>query len=142
MSWVDDCFITGPDEELLKLKTEIMEAVDCGDGGELAEHVGCKIDHDKLLKTLKFPQPALLRSHSDEFETAGSEMPNTPGILPKALQKGDKDPVNDARRTHCRSGVGKLMHLWRWSRPEMAKAVRDLSRFNANGSEDHINAMH
>ena len=34
------------------------------------------------------------------------------------------------------------MHLKCWSRPEMANAVRDLSRFNANGSEDHINAMY
>jgi hypothetical protein len=33
------------------------------------------------------------------------------------------------------------MHLRRWSRPEMANALRDLSRYNTNGSE-HINAMH
>lgn len=34
------------------------------------------------------------------------------------------------------------MHLRRWSRPEMANALRDLSRYNTNSSEDHVNAMH
>ena len=142
MSWVDDCFITGPETELLKLKHEIMDAVDCDDGGELSKYVGCKIDQDKLCCTLKFTQPVLLQSFKDEFETAGSEMPNTPGTPLKALQLGDQPPVEGKRQTYYRSGVGKLMHLKRWSRPEMNNAVRDLSRYNSNGSEEHIQAMH
>jgi len=142
MSWVDDCFITGPETELLKLKREIMDAVDCDDGGELSEYVGCNIDHNKLRRTLKFTQPVLLQSFKNEFETAGSEMPNTPGTPLKALQLGDQPPVEGKRRTYYRSGVGKLMHLKRWSRPEMNNAVRDLSRYNSNGSEEHIQAIH
>jgi len=58
------------------------------------------------------------------------------------LQRCAKPAVDGARRTYYRSGVGKLMHLKRWSRPEMANALRDLARCNANGSEDHIDAMH
>ena len=34
------------------------------------------------------------------------------------------------------------MHLRRWSRPEMTNATRDLSRYNTNSSEQHIDAMH
>ena len=56
MSWIDDCVVTGPDDELLKLKEEIMNAVECDDGGEIAEYIGCKIDHDKLRHKLKFTQ--------------------------------------------------------------------------------------
>jgi hypothetical protein len=78
----------------------------------------------------------------DEFTTDGSERPNTPGIPMKTLQLGDKPAVIDERRTYYRSGVGKLMHLKRWSRPEMNNAVRDLSRYNGDGSEEHVDAMH
>jgi hypothetical protein len=35
-SWVDDCFITGPTEELLELKGNIM---DCDDSGKIKEFV-------------------------------------------------------------------------------------------------------
>jgi hypothetical protein len=142
LSWVDDCFITGPKDAALKLKMDMMAMVDCDDGGELKEYVGCKIDHDREARRLKITQPVLLQSFKDEFETNGSEHPNTPGIPMKTLQLGDKPAVIDDRRTYYRSGVGKLMHLKRWSRPEMNNATRDLSRYNGNGSEEHIDAMH
>ena len=134
--------MTGPETELLELKEKIKQAVDCDDGGELSEYVGCKIDHDKLRHTLKFTQPVLLQSFKDEFQINASESPTTPGVPLKPLQLGDKPPVEGSRRTYYRSGVGKLMHLKRWSRPEMINAVRDLSRYNSNGSEEHITAMH
>ena len=136
MSWVDDCFLTGRDPELSVLKEELMNAVDCDDGGEITEYVGCKIDIDKEARTAKFTQPVLLQSFSDEFAIAGSEMPNTPGVPLKALQLGTEPPIEGTRRTYYRSGVGKLMYLKRWSRPEMSNAIRDLSRYNTNGTEE------
>jgi hypothetical protein len=66
----------------------------------------------------------------------------TPGIPLKTLQLGNAAPVIHERRTYYRSGVGKLLHLRRWSRPDTANALRDLSRYNTNGSEDLITAMH
>ncbi len=142
MSWVDDCFVTGPDPEVQELRQQINEAIDCDDDGEIKEYVGCKIDYDKMQHKLKFTQPVLLQSYKDEFETAGSEKPITPGIPLKPLQLGKEPPVEATRRTYYRSGVGKLMHMKRWSRPEMNNAVRDLSRYNSNNSEEHIKAMH
>jgi hypothetical protein len=47
LSWVDDCFITGPEGAALKLKMDMMTTVDCDDGGELKECVGCQIDQDR-----------------------------------------------------------------------------------------------
>jgi hypothetical protein len=38
-SWVDDCFITGPTEELLELKGNITKEVDCDDSGKIKEFV-------------------------------------------------------------------------------------------------------
>jgi hypothetical protein len=55
--------------ELMELKKQIMDVVECDDGGELTEYVGCKLDWDKQKGTLKFTQPVLLQSFKDEFDT-------------------------------------------------------------------------
>jgi hypothetical protein len=34
------------------------------------------------------------------------------------------------------------MHMRRWSRPDMANAIRDLSRYNTNNTITHVEAMH
>jgi hypothetical protein len=142
-SWVDDCIVTGSEEEVLHAKQDIMSHLDCEDGGVMKDFVGCKIDHDRTKKTLKFTQPVLLQSLMDEFSIVKErDAPTTPGIPLKSLQLGNETPVTHERRTYYRSGVGKLLHLRRWSRPDTANALRDLSRYNTNGSEKHITAMH
>ena len=40
-----------------------------------------------------------------------------------------------------RSGVGKLLHMMRWSRPEILNSVRELSRFMSGASKAHLKAM-
>jgi hypothetical protein len=141
-SWVDDCFITGSVEDLTNLKKEIMSMVDCDDGGEAKEFVGCKIEYNRAEKWLKLTQPVLLQSFADEFQINENKCPLTPGVPLKTLQLGNKPAVLNDRRTYYRSGVGKLLHLKRWSRPDMNNALRDLSRYNTNSSEEHIAALH
>jgi hypothetical protein len=142
MSWVDDCYIAGPKEELMNQKATIMQNLDCDDGGEIMEFIGCKIDYDRTNKSMRFTQPVLLQSFADEFAMDGNDKANTPGVPMKTLQLGDDPPVQDKENTYYRSGVGKLLHLRRWSRPEMANALRDLTRYNSNCTQQHIKAMH
>jgi hypothetical protein len=132
-------FITGPTSELLTAKKEIMERVECDDGGEVQEFVGCKIDIDDRRRKMQITQPVLLQSFMDEFLLTGEDKPKTPGVPLRTLQLGQEPQVQGQRKTYFRSGE---MHLRRWSRPEMANALLDLSRCNTNGSEEHINAMH
>jgi hypothetical protein len=141
-SWVDDCFLAGPTEAMKTLKDELMEKVECDDNGEAEEFVGCMIEYNRAEKWLRLTQPVLLQSFTDEFQISDEQHPMTPGIPAKALQSGTQPAVQEKRRTYYRSGVGKLMHLRRWSRPEMANSVRDLSRFNTNSSEEHMTALH
>ena len=99
-SWVDDCFLTGPTAELLGLKKEIMNEVECDDGGEIYEFVGCKVVYNRVQRTLQFTQPVLLQSFADEFDIAiGTEYPKTPGVPLKTLQLGSEPPVEGLRRT-------------------------------------------
>jgi hypothetical protein len=143
-SWFDErFFITGPETDLLELKENIMKEVECDDSGEIQEFVGCKIDHDKEKRSMKITQPVLLQSFKDEFGVeTGNEVPKTPGIPYKALRLGNEPILEGKRNTYFRSGIGKLMHMRRWSRPELTNALRDLSRYNTNTTIAHIDAMY
>ena len=39
------------------------------------------------------------------------------------------------------SGIGKLLHMMKWSRQEISKAVRDLSRLKKTATLAHMKAM-
>ena len=94
------------------------------DGGEIMEFIGCKIDYDRTNNSMRFTQPVLLQSFADEFAMDGNDKPNTPGVPMKTLQMGERSTVEGRNNTYYRSGVGKRLYLKRWSRPEMANALR------------------
>jgi hypothetical protein len=55
---------------------------------------------------------------------------------------GQRTTLGGEIGTYYRSGVNKLMHLKQRGRSDMANAVSYLLRYNTNGSEEHIDAMH
>jgi hypothetical protein len=124
------------------MKEQIKTKVECDDSGEVQEFVGCKIEYNRDRRYLRITQPVLLQSFRDEFTLTGEDKPRTPGVPMKTLQLGNAPQATGERRTYYRSGVGKLLQLRRCSRPETANALRDFTRYNTNGSEEHISAMH
>ena len=139
VSWIDDNLIVGSKEAVLEAKKDMMERFECDDCGEIQEYVGCKIDRDG--RELKFTQPVLLQSFEDEFELPEREVatPAVPGsVLPK-VEKGKQ--LSGTRQTKYRSGVGKLMHIMQYSRPEIYNSVRDLARHMTMAGDEHFEAM-
>jgi hypothetical protein len=98
-SWVDDCFLTGPTEDLAALKRDVMEMVECDDA-QAEEFVGYKIEYNRAEKWLRLTQPVLLQSFADEFQINDEQHPLTPGIPTKALQIGSLPVVQGHRRTY------------------------------------------
>ena len=141
LSWVDDCLCIGPKEEVMKSKTELTTLFDCDDVGEFNEYVGCKLERDWSNRIIKFTQPVLLQSFEDEFDLPDREY-ETPAETGKVLTKcEDEQQVEPAEQKEFRSGTGKLLHLMRWSRPEIWNSVRELSRRMSKSSTDHLKAM-
>ena len=143
MSWVDDCFVCGKDKAVKDAKAKMMEEFDCDDLGPLQEYVGCKIDYNREENWLKFTQPVLVQSFIDEFGITDVNAPRTPAPAGQVLRRAeDKDCMQGAAQTDYRKGVGKLLHLMKWSRPEAMNAIRDLSRFMTTGASlAHKKAM-
>lgn len=125
----------------MKTRKGILSKFECDDIGEMREYVGCKIERQRGLT--KLTQPVLIQSLTDEFEIPDGHSPRTPAEPNSALPKiADEEMMPGTLMTYYRSGVGKLIHLVRWSRPESWNAVRDLTRHMSKATGRHTTAMH
>ena len=107
-------------------KQELMSRFDCEDCGELDEYVGCRLTRNK--GEITFTQGVLVQSFEDEFDVPKKKYA-TPAKPGNVLTKGDPNsPVDAKTQTYFRSGVGKMIHMMQWSRPDICSAVRDLTR--------------
>ena len=142
VTWVDDCLCVGPDEAVAESKKQLESRFDVDDLGPVQEYVGCKIDYDRQERAIKITQPVLLQSFEDEFELSDGQFPNTPAVPGEVLRSvEERNQVDGKLQKLYRKGVGKLLHLKRWSRPEIGNAVRALSKFGARAGLIHLNAM-
>ena len=83
-----------------------------------------------------------MQSFKDEFRT-GNRQPTTPAEAGSVTVHGDEETkVVGKEHAYYRKGVGKLLHMTCWSRPEIQNAVRDLSRHGSAPTQSHIKAMH
>jgi len=143
LSWVDDCYIAGKKEGVMKAKNEMMGHFECDDVGVLRECVGCKINYEPERGHLKITQPVLLQSFNDEFNLPDGKASSLPAPPGEVLVKGKEgEELPSYLQSACRSGVGKLLYLAKWSRPEIKNRVRELSRFMTEATTHHLNAMH
>ena len=138
LSYIDDIIAIGPKDNVLKVKAEFFKHFQCDDLGELNEYIGVKVNRNSQCMILT--QPVLLQSFTDEFDVPGAAQ-DTPAVPGSVLTPSDAklDPASQKR---YRSGVGKLLYLMRWSRPEIYNAVRELSRFMTEASLNHLKAMY
>ena len=129
----------GRKEGVLEAKKALFAQFECDKLGELKEYVGCKIDHDYDGRSIKITQPVLIQSFEDEF--------NLPGIAhPTPAQHGDQlckedELIDPERHAKYHTGMGKLLHLMKYSRVDALNQIRELSRFTNAPSENHWEAM-
>ena len=107
----------------------------------MTEYVGCKIDWNREERFIKFTQPVLIQSFTDEFELPNRKY-NLPGEPGKVLtQCDDEHQIGQSEQKRYRMAVGKLLHLMRWSRPDIWNSVREASRRMNQASNDHVKAI-
>jgi hypothetical protein len=140
-SWVDDCLGIGIKSEVLRTKNLIAGKLKCDDLGAMMEYVGCKIDIDWSVPSCKFTQPVLIQSFRDEFQ-AEAKGHTTPAIPGSTLQQTTEETTLEVdETTKYRSGTGKLLHVMRWSRPDVLNATREVSQFMGRANQAHLQAM-
>jgi hypothetical protein len=143
LTWVDDCLIAGEKWQVIIEKDRMKNLFDCDDIGEMTEYVGCKVEYNKLERYMRLTQPVMIQSFQDEFDLpTDGPAPYTPAETGQVLSKGEKTkemPIE--RQKKYRSGTGKLLHMMRWTRPEILNAVRECSKLMSGAMEVHMAAM-
>ena len=86
-------------------------------------------------------------SVSDDSTGSSSQLqgriPTTPAA-PGSVLRGtsEENTVGYPEQRRYWSGVGKLLYLMKWSRPDILNSVRDLSRFLSGARPAHLKAMY
>jgi hypothetical protein len=89
---------------------------------------------------MKILQPVLIQSFKDEFDLKLDEPIATLAVPGSMLSKGEPDTM-PFQQFKYRSGVGKLIHLSKWSRPEILNIIRDLSHHMSDPNVKHLQAL-
>ena len=140
ISWIDDCLTVGKNMKTAKQK--MIDRFDCDAIGNMDEYVGCKVERNVESGWIRLTQPVLLKSYVDEFDLPDANTPTTPAVPGQVLTGcKEEEGLSAEMQTKYRSGVGKLLHMMRWSRPEILNPVRDLSRHMQKASMAHYQAM-
>jgi hypothetical protein len=142
ISYIDDLLTVGKEHVVDTAKENMMKQFDCEDVGDLQEYIGCKLEIDKKNKTAKLTQPVLLQSLRDEFviHEGTVDIPATAGTILTYKHEGAQY-LKPSKQKEFRSGVGKLLHLAKWSRPEIKNAVRELTRGMTQATEESFKSM-
>jgi len=143
LTWVDDCLITGKKDRVIEAKRAMMSMFECDEVGELKEYVGCKLERNWEEGWVKLTQPVMIQSFIDEFDLGDDKkFPNTPAEPGGILRKPEERNLMEKKgQTMFRRGTGKLLHMMRWTRPEVMNAVRECSRFMSGAAKAHLEAM-
>jgi len=139
-SWVDDLIVAGEEDTVSHQKSKLKEMVPIDDCGIMDEYVGCKVDINRDERKLKFTQPVMIQSFQDEFDLP-NKSPVTPAV-PNTSLSHMGDIISNSMMSYYRKGVGKLLHMCRFTKPAIQNAVRDLSRRVKGATLDHVHAMH
>ena len=134
--------VCGPKELVLETIKQFTSLWDCKDLGELEEYVGCKVE--RTSEMIRLTQPVKVQRFQDEFGCKGDNGPShrapTTPAEPGSVLEYDKDKdkeqaLSPPEQSQYRSGVGILLHMMRWSRPDVLNRVRELSRYMSDAGE-------
>jgi hypothetical protein len=144
--YVDDGAIIGTDVVISEVIEALSKIVKVKDLGTMKHFVGCHLIDSPDKQTIYIHQPKLLHHLEEGFSQyikQGSRVYLTPGA-PKTvvMRPEEKDPVlNPEEQTKYRSGVGMLLYLVKHSRPDIANAVRELTKVLDRATPAHWKAL-
>ncbi len=143
--YVDDGGIIGTPEIITTVINALSKYFKVKDLGEMKHFVGCHIIEDKNKNTIWIHQPKLLKHLNETFASyiTTERIYKTPAAPKTVVMRPEpNDPlITSERQTLYRSGVGMLLYLVKHSRPDLANAVRELTKVLDGATEAHWKAM-
>ena len=132
--YVDDILLFTSNKDLLvETKQNLMETFDMHELGDLEFIVGIRVTRDRNLKKIFLDQSAYCDRVLKNLDFEDAKPARTP-LVQRLVKSDDLDDSDFAYR----GVIGSLMYLMVGTRPDLATAVNELSRYLENPSIDHV----
>jgi len=130
--YVDDCLCIGNKAAIDKVIKDLQDkGLTLKVEREMKDYLSCEIIKAKDGKSAILHQPHIIASIEKQFGAMVKDLPTyktsgTPGL---GMIRNEEGPsISAEQQSLYRSGVGKLLYLVKHSRPDIANAVRELSK--------------
>jgi hypothetical protein len=136
-TFVDDAIVAGTDEGIADYRQRIVRDFGVRDYGTPTDFVGMEIDYDRSKRTCTIRQAKYIAKMAQRYgvEPTQRHKPVPMNYTVRLLPTGEKDARCDA--TLYRSITGALHFAAHSTRPDIANAVRELSKHLVDPSVAH-----
>jgi hypothetical protein len=141
--YVDDLLIFGADKAKVQhLKNALNGRFSMKDLGPVKWYLGITIERNRTERTIKLSQKGYLEKVLSRFGMLHCNADEIPMTVGQKLQRASSDyeAERDFTSTY-QEAIGSLMYLMLCTRPDIAYAISNLSRFSANPTEEHWKAV-
>ena len=140
--YIDDTLCVGDTEAVDAFKKELREHFDTKEEGQMTEYVGCKVRREQTNELIMYQDDLLMKidKHFGKkiIDIRKSEIPAGTG---DRVVRSKEGLITKEAQSKYRSGVGMLLFLVKYSRPDIANAVRELSKANDGATENHMKML-
>ena len=143
--YVDDLVIAGSSKKITNhVKGKLSSQYSMKDLGDIDEILGCKVKVDPLQSTVSIHQQKYLDSILDKYLDPQLSQLATPAdpklVLSQTSSPTTQEEKDTMKGIPYRELVGSLLWLSLGTRPDIAFAVSQIAKFNANPGPDHWQA--
>ena len=147
--FVDDILLFSEQRhQINEVKDKLVQEYKLSDVGEVSKYLQMRIHYDRDGGTLLVEQKRYVEEKLREFDMEDCKPVSTP-LPPGCRLSADDCPIiggpewKEAQKYPYRQIIGSLMHLSVATRPDIAHAMSQLSRFNNNpGKVHYVAALH
>ena len=141
--YVDDVLQIGDKLAIEKFSEEIKNIFTVKSAGSLDDYLGCEIKFDD--KGAIIHQPHIIKKLENKFEKLVREkktrsLPSAPGSI-VVREFEDSDMLNKENQKLYQSGVGILLYLSKYTRPDISNGIRELSKNMDRASTNDLGAL-
>ena len=142
--YIDDTLCVGKQDAIDELKAEIKKYFSTKEEGPLQEYVGCEIIKEGRSK-LFMSQQVLLKKLERTFGEIVNKLPvyKTPSGTGFKVERcvDVNERISEEKQSIYRSGIGMLLFLVKFSRPDISSSVHELSKANDGATEKHYRGL-
>ena len=142
--YVDDMLVIGNRKPYEKLIRFLHEGYNMKELGPTSKFLGVQVERNRTAGTVSIHQTQYIDEMLEEMNMLEAKSKTTPWatgtILSKDQQPTTKEEFDEMKSTPYINAVGKLLHLARWTRPDVSWIAGKLAKYNSNPGQAHWKA--